>query len=73
MHVPVILDRECRIAIEGRGAASEDGLTKFACSCDDPSLLIAETEGMGIEDRRVDRADCGHILADLNCHLGRHL
>src|SRR5664279_5197195 len=73
VQVPVILDWECRIAIESCGPAGEHGLTEFARPCDDCSLFIAEAEGMWIEDRRVNLADCSYILAHLDCHLGRHL
>src|SRR5664279_2497153 len=64
VQITVVLDRECRIAIERCGSASEGRLAKFTRGCDDRSLFIAEAEGMGVEDRRVDLADCRHILAD---------
>src|SRR5450756_165419 len=70
MQIPVILGREFRVAVIGRGAAGEHALAKLARFGDDASLLVVEPERGGIEDRRV-QVDCGdirHALARLYRH-----
>ena len=70
MQVAIILDREGRLAIVGRGATGEHALADLAGARDDIGLLVAQAECGGIEDRCVKcdlviRADG---LADLHGH-----
>ena len=53
VQVAVILGREFRFAVIGRGAAREHRLAELARARDDSGLLVVEAERAGIEDRRV--------------------
>ena len=44
MQIPVVLGREFRVAIVGRGAAGKHGLAQLACPRDDRGLLVAQAE-----------------------------
>src|SRR6266404_1712298 len=70
MQIPVILGREFRVAIVGRGAAGEHRLAQFARGRDDRGLFIVQPERFGIEDRRIriDLVEISHALAGLHCH-----
>jgi hypothetical protein len=70
MQIPVILGRECHVAIVRGGAAREHSLAEFPRARDDRGLLVAQAECAGIEDRRIEGglADRGCALADLHGH-----
>src|SRR5450631_1923764 len=53
MQIPVILDREFRVAVVGRGAVREHRLAEFASARDDASLFVIEPECLRVEDRSV--------------------
>ncbi len=59
VQVAVILGREFRFAIIGRGAAGEHRLAELARARDDRGLFVVETERVGIEDRRVQNDAVG--------------
>ena len=70
MQVAIILAREGRLAIVGRGATGEHALADLAGARNDAGLLVAQAECGGIEDRCVkcDLVICANRLADLHGH-----
>src|SRR5258708_38935643 len=70
MQVPVILGRECGVAIIGRRAAREHILSKLARGGDDGGLLVVQPERLRVEDRRIqiDLVDFSHALTGLHRH-----
>src|SRR5258706_1962039 len=70
MQIPVILGRECGIAIIGRRAAREPILAKLARGRDDRCLFVVQPECLRIEDRRIqiDLVDIRHVLTGLHRH-----
>ena len=70
VQVPVVLGREFRVAVIGRGAAREHRLAELARARDDFGLFVVEAERLGIEDRRIqnDFVDRSRALVYLYRH-----
>ena len=71
MQIPIVLGRECRVAVIGRCTARKHRLAQFPRTGDDRGLSVAEAEGIGVENRRIERgvAGCGCTFADLSRHV----
>ena len=70
VQVAIILSREFRFAVIGRGASREHRLAELARARDDFGLFVVEAERVRIEDRRVqnDSVDRCRSLVDLYRH-----